>query len=262
MSVPRPFLSMWTRGHGVSTLERIEEAITPRTKGMIPVHLYGHPADMDEINRIAAANGLWVAEDAAEAPMATYKGRPTGSLGELATFSFYGNKVFTSGEGGALTLSDPGLEVKLRTLKNQGADPRRQYWFSITGYNFRLTNVACAMLCAQLERRADIIGRRRDIFELTARCWKARLASASSRSRLGPRCRPGFSACWWTGAPLGFLATSWARSWRAWGSKPGRFLSRFRRFLPFRRPRGRKAPVSRSAGIWQTGDSICQPTAP
>jgi perosamine synthetase len=145
--------------------ERIEEAITPRTKGMIPVHLYGHPADMDEINRIAAANGLWVVEDAAEAPMATYKGRPTGSLAELATFSFYGNKVFTSGEGGALTLSDPGLEIKLRTLKNQGADPRRQYWFPITGYNFRLTNVACAMLCAQLERRADIIQRRRDIFE-------------------------------------------------------------------------------------------------
>lgn len=146
--------------------KRMEEAITPRTKGVIPVHLYGHPADMDEINRIAAANGLWVVEDAAEAPVATYKGRPTGSLAELAAFSFYGNKVFTSGEGGALTLSDPGLEAKLRTLKNQGADPRHQYWFPITGYNFRLTNVACAMLCAQLERRADIIQRRRDIFEL------------------------------------------------------------------------------------------------
>jgi perosamine synthetase len=145
---------------------KIEEAITPRTKGIIPVHLYGHPADMDEINHIAGVNGLWVVEDAAEAPLATYKGRPVGSLAPMATFSFYGNKVFTSGEGGALTLSEPGLELRARTLRGQGMDPKRRYFFPVTGYNFRLTNIACAFLCAQLERREQIVGRRRAIYAL------------------------------------------------------------------------------------------------
>ena len=86
---------------------KIEGAITERTKGIIAVHLYGHPADMDQINKIAAVHGLWVVEDAAEAPLATYKGRPTGGLAKIGTFSFYGNKVITSGEGGAVTVSDP-----------------------------------------------------------------------------------------------------------------------------------------------------------
>src|SRR5262249_13366665 len=89
---------------------KIAAAITPRTKGIIPVHLYGHPADMDAINEVAGAHGLWVVEDAAEAPLATYKGKPTGCLSPIATFSFFGNKIFTCGEGGALTLSDPDLE--------------------------------------------------------------------------------------------------------------------------------------------------------
>lgn len=146
--------------------EKIEQAITPRTKGIIAVHLYGHPADMDVINHIASVNGLWVVEDAAEAPLATYHGRTTGALAPIATFSFYGNKVFTSGEGGALTLNDPRLELRARTLRGQGMDPNRRYYFPVTGYNFRLTNVACAILCAQLERRDEILDRRREIFSL------------------------------------------------------------------------------------------------
>jgi perosamine synthetase len=143
---------------------KIEEAITPRTKGIIAVHLYGHPADMDAINHIAGLNGLWVLEDAAEAPLATYKGRPTGSLAPIATFSFYGNKILTCGEGGALTLSDPGLDLRARTLRSQGMDPKRRYYFPVTGYNYRLTNVACALLCAQLERREQLMQRRRHIY--------------------------------------------------------------------------------------------------
>ncbi len=144
---------------------KIEDAITPRTKGIIPVHLYGHPADMDAINHLAAVHGLWVVEDAAEAPLATYKGRPTGSLGDIATFSFYGNKVFTCGEGGAITLNDRGLEKRARTLRGQGVDPDRRYYFPVTGYNFRLTNLACAILCAQLERREALVRRRLDIYD-------------------------------------------------------------------------------------------------
>lgn len=142
----------------------IEEAITRRTKAIIPVHLYGHPADMDAINHIAAVNGLWVVEDAAEAVFAKYKGRPTGSLAPIATFSFYGNKVITSGEGGALTLSDPHLELRCRTLRGQGVDPHRRYYFPVVGHNFRHTNVACAILCGQLERRETILGLRNQIY--------------------------------------------------------------------------------------------------
>jgi perosamine synthetase len=143
----------------------LEDNITRRTKGIIAVHLYGHPADMDVINHIAAVHGLWVIEDAAEAHLAQYKGRPVGSLASVATFSFYGNKIFTSGEGGAITLNDPQMEVRIRTLRGQGMDPQRRYYFPITGYNFRLTNIACAMLCAQLERRVQILERRKQIYQ-------------------------------------------------------------------------------------------------
>ena len=89
--------------------ELLERSITRRTKGIIAVHLYGHPADMDAINHIAAVHGLWVVEDAAEAHFARYKGRPTGGLGDLGTFSFYGNKIITCGEGGGLTVKDRHL---------------------------------------------------------------------------------------------------------------------------------------------------------
>ncbi len=144
---------------------KIEAAITTRTRGIIPVHLYGHPADMDAINHIAAVHGLWVVEDAAEAHLARYKGRVTGSLAPLATFSFYGNKIFTSGEGGALTLSDPNLEVRIRTLRGQGMDPLRRYFFPVVGYNFRMTNIQAAILCGQLERHQTIIDARKIIFD-------------------------------------------------------------------------------------------------
>jgi len=144
---------------------QLEQAITRRTKGIIAVHLYGHPADMDAINHIAAVHGLWVIEDAAEAHFATYKSRPVGSLAQMATFSFYGNKLITCGEGGAITLNDPSMELHMRTLRGQGMDPQRRYYFPITGYNFRLTNVASAILCAQMERRHNIVARRREIFD-------------------------------------------------------------------------------------------------
>jgi perosamine synthetase len=143
---------------------KLEAAITRRTKGVIPVHLYGHPADMDAINHIAATHGLWVVEDAAESHLARYKGRPTGSLAKLGVFSFYGNKVLTSGEGGAITVDDPWLEHRARVLRGQGVDPQRRYFFPITGYNYRLTNLCCALLCAQMERAARMLERRRAIY--------------------------------------------------------------------------------------------------
>jgi len=143
---------------------KLENAITPQTKAIIVVHLYGHPADMDSINHVARINGLAVVEDAAEALLAKYKGRLVGSLGRIATFSFYGNKVISSGEGGAVVLNDPDLAYRVRILRGQGMDPDRRYYFPVTGYNYRLTNLACAMLCAQLERAEDLVYRRRKIF--------------------------------------------------------------------------------------------------
>ncbi len=145
--------------------QAIEKAITPRTRGIIAVHLMGHPADMHPINEIAAMNGLWVVEDAAEAHFAQYKDAPVGGLGTIATFSFFGNKIITCGEGGAVTLNDPQLYVRLKMLRGQGMDPKRRYYFPITGYNFRLTNVACGILCAQLERREEIFSKRKNVFQ-------------------------------------------------------------------------------------------------
>jgi perosamine synthetase len=142
----------------------LEASITRRTKGIIAVHLYGHPADMDAINHIAAVHGLWVVEDAAEAHFAKYKGRPAGGLADLGTFSFYGNKIITCGEGGAVNVNSKHLELRLRTLRGQGMDPQRRYYFPVTGYNFRLTNLAAAILCAQLDRHEQILAGRRRVF--------------------------------------------------------------------------------------------------
>ena len=146
--------------------DAVEAAITPRTKGIIPVHLYGHPADMDPINRIAGIYGLWVVEDAAEAALARYKGRPVGGLSSVATFSFHVSKVFTSGEGGALTMNDEKREAFIRMIYSHGMDPQRRFFFPVTGYNYRLTNIAAGLLCAQMERHEAFLKRRIDIFRI------------------------------------------------------------------------------------------------
>jgi len=151
---------------------RLKAAITPRTRGIIAVHIYGHPADMDAINQVATAHDLWVVEDAAEAHMAEYKGRRVGSLADIATFSFFGNKVFTSGEGGAVTFNDEALLERAKMLRNQGNDPHQRYVHQIVGYNYRMTNLSAAILCAQIERADDILGRRQEIFETYGRHLK------------------------------------------------------------------------------------------
>jgi len=175
---------------------RVEEAITPRTKGVIAVHLLGHPADMDPLLEIASIHGLWVVEDAAEATFATYKGRTVGSLGRIGTFSFFGNKVLTCGEGGAVTFQDPALLTRLRMLRGQGMDPRQRYYFPIVGFNYRLTNVAAAILCGQMERRGDILRRRREIVALYAQ-----------RLRGIPGIGVRADAAWATTSPWMFAAT-------------------------------------------------------
>ncbi len=142
---------------------RVKEAITPRTRGIVVVHLYGHPTDMEPILELADRHGLWVIEDAAEAHGATYRGRVVGSMGSLATFSFYGNKIITSGEGGMVVCNDDRLAATVRQLHGQGQDPDRRYWFPIVGFNYRMTNIEAAIGLAQLERIEWHVSRRREI---------------------------------------------------------------------------------------------------
>jgi perosamine synthetase len=149
----------------------VAAAITSRTRAVIAVHLYGQPADMGALRAVCTPHGIRIVEDAAEAPLASYRGRPTGSLGDVGTFSFFGNKLFTSGEGGAVTLDDDDLFARICILRGQGMDPERRYFFPVVGYNYRLTNVAAALLCAQFERRDEFLNARLRIY----RRYEARL---------------------------------------------------------------------------------------
>jgi perosamine synthetase len=138
-------------------------AITPRTVGIIPVHLYGAPADMDKIMHLAASYGLWVVEDAAEAHGATVGDKVVGSIGDIGTFSLYGNKVITTGEGGAVTTDDAELTSTMSLYRGQGMDPQRRYWFPVVGYNYRMTNLAAAIGVAQLAKLDRLVERHRTV---------------------------------------------------------------------------------------------------
>lgn len=143
----------------------IEQAITPRTRAIIPVHLYGHPADMDPIMALAKKHQLVVIEDAAEAHGARYKGRRVGGIGHMGTFSFYGNKLITTGEGGMVVTNNPEFAAKTRLLKDHAMDPNRRYWHQEIGFNFRLTNLQAAIGCAQLERFDEIVQKRQHVLD-------------------------------------------------------------------------------------------------
>jgi perosamine synthetase len=141
----------------------IESRIGPRTKGIIAVHLLGHPVDMDAVQAIADRYGLWVLEDAAQSHGAECRGRRTGSMSRLATFSFFGNKIISTGEGGMITTDDAALAARMRLLKSHGMDPSRRYWHPVIGYNYRMTNVAAAIGLGQLETIDWHLERRREV---------------------------------------------------------------------------------------------------
>jgi perosamine synthetase len=143
----------------------LANAITSRTKAIIPVHLYGHPADMDPIMELAKKHDLVVIEDVAEAHGAKYKGRKVGSIGHMATFSFYGNKIITTGEGGMVVTNNRDYASKIRLLKDHAMDPARRYWHNEVGFNYRMTNLQAAIGCAQLERFDEIIGKRQFVLQ-------------------------------------------------------------------------------------------------
>lgn len=144
---------------------KIEEKITDKTKAIIVVHLYGNPANMDAIMGIAKKHGLYVIEDAAEAHGALYKGKKVGNIGDVGTFSFFGNKVITTGEGGMITTNNKELNEKIRLYKGQGVDPNKRYWHTVVGYNYRMTNIEAAIGLGQLENIETHLELRRDIME-------------------------------------------------------------------------------------------------
>ena len=133
-----------------------EQAITEQTRAVVPVHLYGQPAEMAEILEIAAQHGITVIEDAAEAHGAKIRGQTVGSIGDSAIFSFYGNKIVTTGEGGMVTTDDDVLAARLRVLRNQGQQLSRAHWYIDAGFNYRMTNLAAAIGVAQVQRFDEI----------------------------------------------------------------------------------------------------------
>lgn len=143
----------------------IKKKISKKTKAIIPVHLYGHPADMDEIIKIAKEHSLYVIEDAAEAHGAEYKDKKVGSIGDIGVFSFYGNKIITTGEGGMLTTNNEKLYEKARYLRDHAMSKQKKYWHTEIGYNYRMTNIQAALGLAQLERINELINKKRQIFQ-------------------------------------------------------------------------------------------------
>jgi perosamine synthetase len=141
----------------------VKSLISERTKAIIPVHLYGHPADMDALNEIGDAHGVDIIEDAAEAHGAEYKGRRVGGLGKCGVFSFYGNKVITTGEGGMVTTNDREFYQRARRLRDHAMSPQRRYFHEERGFNYRITNLQAALGVAQLERIDDFLDRRAEI---------------------------------------------------------------------------------------------------
>lgn len=136
---------------------KIKEAITPKTKAIIPVHLYGQPCDMTQICKIAKENNLFIIEDCAEAHGAMHAGKKVGSFGDISCFSFFGNKVITTGEGGMCLTNDEQLNNKLRVYRDHGMSKSKRYYHEVIGYNYRMTNLQAAIGTAQVERIDDIL---------------------------------------------------------------------------------------------------------
>jgi len=144
-------------------VQKIEEKITEKTKAIIPVHIYGHPCDMDPIMEIAEKHNLYVIEDAAEAHGALYNGKKAGSFGNISAFSLYTNKVITTGEGGIVVTDDKDLADRAKWLRNFCFDKERRYFHEEIGFKYPLTNIQAAIGVAQLEYIEEIIKRKIEI---------------------------------------------------------------------------------------------------
>ena len=143
--------------------DKLEAKITPKTRAIIPVHLYGHPCEMDAIADFARRHNLRVIEDVAQAHGAEYKAKKVGSFGDVACFSFYGNKMITTGEGGMCLTNSPELAERMKLLRDHAMSPTRRYWHDVIGFNYRMTNLQAAVGVAQLGKLDQFIEKKRAI---------------------------------------------------------------------------------------------------
>lgn len=146
-------------------MDKVENYITDKTKAIMPVHLYGQSCDMDKIAAISKKFNLLVIEDCAEALGSKYKGRPVGVFGDAATFSFFGNKTITTGEGGMILFKDTDVANKAAVLRDHGMSKEKRYWHDYVGYNYRLTNLQAAIGVAQFERLGEFVDAKRKLAE-------------------------------------------------------------------------------------------------
>lgn len=170
--------------------EDVERRITPRTKAIMAVHLYGYASDMAALRQIADRHRLTIVEDCAEALGSTLGGRHVGRFGEVGTFSFFGNKTITTGEGGMVITDDDALATSLRKTKGQGQSFTRRYWHDVLGFNYRMTNIAAAIGVAQMERYDEILARKRAL----ARRYRERLEPYGAAFQTA---RPGMTGSDW-----------------------------------------------------------------
>lgn len=165
--------------------ELVAAAVTSRTRAIIPVHLYGYPANMDALQEIANQHGLFLVEDAAQAHGSTYNGRMAGSIGDLGCFSFYGNKTIATGEGGMVTTNNASLAARLRLLRGQGQAERR-YWHEVIGYNYRMTELQAAIGLGQMAKADDVVRHRREIARQYSDSLAGQLYTQQQRSGSDP----------------------------------------------------------------------------
>ncbi len=169
----------------------VEVLITPHTKAIMPVHLYGHPAPMEELHALAEQYGLLLIEDAAEAHGAQVGTQRTGNLGHAAAFSFFANKIITTGEGGMVTTNDAALAARCRMLRDHAMPPERRYWHDEVGFNYRMTNLQAAIGVAQMTRIDEFIARKRAI----ATCYQTALSTVPGLTL--PVELPGYTNVYW-----------------------------------------------------------------
>ena len=176
----------------------LEAAITPATRAIVVVHVYGQPARMDAIARIAARHGLDVIEDAAEAHGAEVGGRRVGGVGRVGTFSFYANKIVTTGEGGMVCTSDAALAAVARKLRDHAFTPERHFWHEYLGFNYRMTNLQAAVGLAQVERLGEIVAARRRVAD-----WYAARLHAQPGIRMPVDVAGTRGVCWMEAIRIG-----------------------------------------------------------
>ncbi|WP_158221924.1 aminotransferase class I/II-fold pyridoxal phosphate-dependent enzyme [Actibacterium pelagium] len=169
-----------------------EEAITPATRAIMPVHLYGQMCEMGQVTELAAQHELYVIEDAAEALGSRWRGQHAGTIGDAGTFSFFGNKLITTGEGGMVVFKEPEVAARARMLRDHGMDPSQRYWHLDVGFNFRMTNLQAAIGVAQLERIDDLLSAKHQL----AAKYSERLSDLSNQLIL-PEAAPDTDHSFW-----------------------------------------------------------------